>query len=111
MPSSDHHPTPLGAIEITLFLRTFTPDLEHIKPVFLQAGIFNYGRLLALAKWPEHQIRAFLLSLGLKAVVAEALVVRFAVCRCICGSCADLLPLKRTCSPDAVAVIASVPAD
>ncbi|KAF8191907.1 hypothetical protein K438DRAFT_1762490 [Mycena galopus ATCC 62051] len=109
MPSDDHKPTPLGAIEIRAFLRTFNPSLEHIHTDFLAVGIFNYGRLWAIAKWPPDVVKGFLLQWGIKAVVAEALVIRFAEHRCICGNCADLLPLERMCNPDA-AVSALVPA-
>ncbi|KAF8132652.1 hypothetical protein K438DRAFT_1998515 [Mycena galopus ATCC 62051] len=97
--------------EAVAFLESFTPSLRYLRDDFVRAGILNKEHLVGIAKWDEGHMREFFThgfhatenGRPLKAVVIEALIIRLSYHSCDCGSCADPLPVKRTCPDDPVA--------
>ena len=91
--------------EIQQFLASFQPSLEHLQAGFIEVGIVNHSWLLAISRWERDHLLSFFshryhdVKKGLaplSAEVVDALVVRLKDNRCVCGSCKDPLPRRRS---------------
>ncbi|KAJ7250119.1 hypothetical protein B0H12DRAFT_1072136 [Mycena haematopus] len=80
---------------IERFLRAFEPSLHELKEPFLSEGIKTAGNLDALCTWPRASVEEYFTNEffhgWLKAVVVDALVVRFKDKSCVCGNCPSLV--------------------